>query len=125
MKRTKAFSTVNWRKYLDVNTNPRAKAFLDSRGDEVLWQIASNIQRMVKRDLTELVLLVHPNAGGVIRITQSEYKEVLELCLNWFAAKEEYGRCGDIQKFLNNLSNKKNKQIAKKIEETIIQHIYK
>tara|TARA_B110000285_G_C14535520_1_gene342659 strand:- start:96 stop:458 length:363 start_codon:yes stop_codon:yes gene_type:complete len=120
MRRTKAFSTVDWRKYLDVKTNPRAKNFLKAQGDDVLWQISQNIQRMIRKDLPELVLLVHPNAGGVIKITKSEYKEVLELCLNWFEAKENYSRCLEIQQTLSKLLNHINKQVTKKVKETII-----
>ena len=69
MRKSKAFSTVNWRRYLDVNENPRAQSFLESRGDDVLWQIASNVhQAAVKKGLKEIVLLVHQNAGAVIKI---------------------------------------------------------
>lgn len=120
MRRTKAFSTVNWRKYLDVRTNPRAKNFLNARGDDVLWQIASNIERSIRKDLPELVLLVHPNAGGVIKITKSEYKELLELCLKWFESKEDYDRCSKIKEFLNNLSPKKSKNTFRKMKKTLI-----
>ena len=120
MRRARAFSTVNWRKYLDVNTNPRAANFLKAQGDDVLWQIASNIQRMIKRNLPELVLLVHPNAGGVIKINKSEYKEVLELCLNWFESKEKYDKCSEINQFIKNFSKKIYKETPKKIKERLI-----
>jgi len=101
MRRAKAYSTVNWRKYLDVKTNPRAKSFLESRGDDVLWQISSNIhQSAIKKKTKELVLMVHPNAGAVIRIDESEYIEVLNLCLNWFEIREEYVRCSKIKEFI-------------------------
>lgn len=121
MKRAKAFSTVNWRKYLDVNTNPRAKAFLDSRGDDVLWQIAANIHQTTVSNSDELVLLVHPNAGAVIKINKKEYKEVLNLCLDWFVNKEDYGKCSKIKKIMidlekiNTISKKQ-----RKIKETLI-----
>ena len=55
MRNQRAFSTVDWRKYLDINTNPRAKSFLESRGNDVLWQLASNVhQAAVKKNLKEL-----------------------------------------------------------------------
>lgn len=122
MKRTKAFSTVNWRKYLDVNVNPRAKSFLESRGDDVLWQISSNIhQAIFKKDMNQLVLLVHPNAGAVIRIDKKEFKEILQMCLDWFVYKEDYEKCSKIKWFLSDLE-KVNKpvKIVKKHKETII-----
>ena len=122
MRRAKAFSTVNWRKYLDVKTNPRAKSFLDSRGDDVLWQIATQIhQAAVKKGLKELVLMVHPNAGAVIRIKESEYVDVLQLCLNWFEHREDYEKCTRIQWFLENLDKmKKGLKITKNYKETIV-----
>lgn len=122
MKRAKAFSTVNWKKYLDVNTNPRAKGFLESRGDDVLWQIASEINRAVMTPGQEnLIILVHPNAGAVIKIDKSEFGELLQLCLNWFEKKESYSRCATIQKFILNEKKLINpSKISKKYEETII-----
>lgn len=109
MKRAKAYSTVNWRKYLDVKTNPRAKAFLESRGDDVLWQISSNIHRAaVKKSLDEIVFLVHPNAGAVIKIDKSEYEELLYLCLKWFEKREQYDRCSSIQFYISELNRVKN-----------------
>lgn len=108
MKRERAYSTVSWRKYLDVDTNPRVKSFLDSRGDDVLWQISSNIhQAAVKKGLSELILMVHPNAGAVIKIDSSEYMEVLKLCLKWFEKKEEYSKCSRIQWFISNIDKLK------------------
>ena len=106
MRRAKTFSTVDWRKYLDINTNSRAKNFLKSRGDDVLWQLALNLDNAIRTNKSELVLLVHPNVGGVIRIIKSEYLEVLNLCLDWFEKKESYSKCSDIQKTIKKLSNK-------------------
>lgn len=105
MRRAQAFSTVNWRKYLDVNTNPRAENFLKSKGEDVLWQISSNIRNSIRDGISELVLLVHPNVGGVIKIEQTEFKELLELSLNFFLQKEDYERCSTIQVILDELNN--------------------
>ena len=122
MKRAKAYSTVNWRKYLDVKTNPRAKAFLESRGDDVLWQISSNIYRAaVRKGLKEIVLLVHPNAGAVIKIDKSEYEELLDLCLKWFEKREQYSRCSEIQFYISELNRvKKETKPNRKYKETIL-----
>ena len=122
MKRAKAYSTVNWRKYLDVKTNPRAKAFLESRGDDVLWQISSNIYRAaVRKGLKEIVLLVHPNAGAVIKIDKSEYEELLDLCLKWFETREQYDRCSEIQFYISEVNRVKQKpKVLKKHKENII-----
>lgn len=103
MKRGTAFSTVNWRRYLDVNENPRAKAFLDARGNDVLDQISSTIHNAAKDGKKELVMVVHPNAGAVIRIPNSEFKELLTLCLKWFEKQENYEKCVDIDWFLSDL----------------------
>jgi hypothetical protein len=121
MRRAKAFSTVNWRKYLDVNTNPRADNFLKAKGDDVLWQIAANIHQTTVSNSDELVLLVHPNAGAVIKINKKEYKEVLNLCLDWFVNKEDYGKCSQIKKIMIDLEkiNTINKK-QRKIKETLI-----
>ena len=120
--RTKAFSTVNWRKYIDVNVNPRAKAFLDSRGDDVLWQMANNVHKAaVNKGLSQLVLLVHPNAGAVIKIEKQDFKEVLTLALKWFEKRENYKRCSRIQLFIDNLDKLRNGiKVDKNINKLVI-----
>lgn len=107
--RQKAFSTINWKKYLDVNTNPRAINFLKSRGNNVLWQISTTIHRAIRKKQDAIVMLVHPNAGAVIRIPRKEYKEFLELSLKWFEKKEDYTKCIEIKKFLSDLENSSHK----------------
>ena len=120
MRRTKAFSTVNWRKYLDVNTNPRAKSFLESRGDDVLWQISQNIHKGYKTKQKEIILLVHPNAGAVIRITENEYDELLEMCLKWFEVRENYDICARIKFFKTNIEKIKKGLNPLKYKETLV-----
>ena len=107
---------------MDVKTNPRAKSFLKSRGDDVLWQISSNIYRAaVRKGLSEIVLLVHPNAGAVIRIHKSEYKELLNLCLKWFETREQYDRCSEIQFYISEVNRVQQKpKVLKKHKENII-----
>jgi hypothetical protein len=107
--RQKAFSTINWKKYLDVNTNPRAKNFLKSRGDTVLWQVSTTIHRAIRKKEDAIVMLVHPNAGAVIRIPRKEYQEFLDLSLRWFEIKEDYTKCIEIKKFLSDLEASKRK----------------
>lgn len=120
MRRAKAFSTVNWRKYLDVNTNPRALDFLKSRGDDVLWQIASEIHRaLMTPGSDELVILVHPNAGAVIKIETKDFEELFNLCLSWFQKQEQYETCAKIQTFMKRLNTPKPKKL-KKTKETLI-----
>lgn len=121
MRKAKAFSTVNWRKYLDIKTNPRAKSFLESRGDEVLWQIAGTVHKAAKGEVPEVVLLIHPNAGAVIRIPKDEYDEMLELCLNWFVHREDYEKCTDIQWFQSDLEAlRRGIKPSKKYREKVI-----
>ena len=121
MRRAQAFSTVNWRKYLDVNTNPRAENFLKSKGDDVLWQMTCNIHNSMRNNIPELVLLVHPNVGGVIRIEQKEFKEVLELSLDFFLQKEDYQKCSSIKEIILELETpKKHKDNTKSRVETLI-----
>jgi len=94
-------STVDWRKYLDVNVNPRAKRFLDARGNDVLWQIAQNLH---KNNNSRLVMLVHENAPSGIEIKSKDYNEVFDLCIKYFESKEQYEKCQKILEFKNYLS---------------------
>ena len=100
-------STVDWRKYLDVNVNPRAKNFLDSRGDDVLWQITSNIHNCIRDDKDELVMMIHENAPYAIKITKSDFEEVKNLTIKWFEKKEQYEKCGEIVSKFNRIPQTK------------------
>lgn len=109
---SKMMSTVNWAKYLDDSTNPRVKSFLEHRGDDVLWQIAQNIQRCNRRDKEKLVMVIHENAPNAILIEKKDYLKVLELCLNWFEKKEYYERCAEIVQFKKNVEIKSNNSVS-------------
>ena len=104
-------STVDWRKYLDINTNPRAKNFLESRGDDVLWQISQNIQRANRKNKESLVMVVHENAPNAILIEKKDYNHVLDLSLKWFESKEYYERCSGIVEIKNDLKKSARKKI--------------
>lgn len=108
--KSKVVNTIHWRKYLDVNENPRAKTFLDSRGDDVMWQLGSNIQRAARLNKAELNMLIHENAPYAIKIKNSDYKEVMQMCLKWFETKEEYEKCSEVFVWLKNLDKKEEKK---------------
>lgn len=112
-------STVHWSKYLDESVNPRVKGFLKSRGDDVMWQVASNIKRAKKRGLERLVIMVHENAPYAIRIPQEEYHEVLDLSLKYFEKKEEYETCAKIVEF-KNYTRENDSNLAKKETKKVI-----
>ena len=114
---SKILNTVHWKKYLDINNgNPQVKKFLESRGDDVLWQIAQNIQRCNRRDKDKLVMAIHENAPNAILIERLDYLNVLELCLSWFEKREHYERCSDIVTFKKNIENKSIKDVIKSKE---------
>ena len=115
----RALSTVDWRKYLDVNTNTRVNSFLESRGDDVLWQISQNIQRANKRGKETLVMVVHENAPNAILIPKKDYQAVLDLSLAWFESREQYERCKDILEFKNYMKNP-TAAVKKKLTKNLI-----
>lgn len=105
----KILNTINWKRYLDVtNGNPQVERFLESRGNDVFWQIAQNIHKSGnggKHTKDKLVMLIHENAPNAIFIEKKDYIEVLDLCLNWFEKKEWYERCSEIVKFKESIKN--------------------
>ncbi len=102
--RTRTFTTVNWEKYL-VPTNPYVKNFLDKNGDDVLWQIAQNIDNATRLKKENLAFVVHVNAASVVVID-----------------KKDYEKCADIQKFKKNVveSFQPKRKVGRKREKTII-----
>ena len=108
--KTKAVNTVHWRKYLDVNENPRVKNFLDSRGDDVLWQITSNIHNCISEGKEELNMLIHENAPYAIKIEKKDFDEVKNLTIKWFEQKEEYEKCGEIVSMFKKIKQRTKKE---------------
>lgn len=119
--RERAISTVDWKKYLDFNKNPRAKTFLKSRGDDVLWQIASNIDNSItgSKPGNRLIMSIHPNAPAAILINSNDYSDVLDLCIKWFESREKYEVCKKVLDIKNKISLNK-KPTKKKVFQSII-----
>lgn len=119
--RTRTFTTVNWEKYL-VPTNPYVKNFLDKNGDDVLWQIAQNIDNATRLKKENLAFVVHVNAASVVVIDKKDYEKVLDYCNDWFIKKEYYEKCAHIQKFKKNVveSFQPKRKVGRKQEKTII-----
>jgi len=119
--RERTISTVDWKKYLDFNQNPRAKTFLQSRGDDVLWQIASNIDNSLtgSKPSNRIIMSVHPNAPAAILINREDYSDVLDLCIKWFEVREKYEVCKKVLDIKNKINLKK-KANKKKVFQNII-----
>jgi len=111
MMKARTYSTVDWRKYLLDESNPRIKNFLDSRGYDVFNQICSSINQAVREERDKVIMLVHPNAGNVILIKKHEYNEVYNVAMKWFLKKEHYEMCSKLKDWQDKLKNKKRKRI--------------
>ena len=108
-----AISTVHWSKYLDWENKPHLKRFVESRGNDVFWQVAIHSKKAYLSDKKSLNMIVHENAPAAIRIEFDEYFDVLKLCMKWFLSKEDYEKCHKIQTFINQMLSKKNKTTKK------------
>ena len=108
--KVRTYSTVDWRKYLVEEYNPRVKNFLESRGEEVFQQITSNIDSAVKKGKSKIVLLIHPNAGNIIVIEKKDFKKVYNLALEWFLKKEKYEMCSIIKGYMENMKTPKRRK---------------
>lgn len=109
MMTARTYSTVDWRKYLLEDSNPRIKKFLDYRGYDVFNQVCSSINEAVLQGKDKVLMLVHPNAGNVILITKEEFSEVYNIALQWFLKNEQYEMCSTLKSWQDNLENKKQK----------------
>lgn len=116
--KARVYSTVDWRKYLLEESNPRVKNFLDSRGYDVFKQICGNINRANSQKKSKVVLLVHPNVGNVIVIEKQDFNNVYNIALNWYLKKECYEMCSTIKGYKENLNKKK--EIKSKLSKTLI-----
>jgi hypothetical protein len=116
----RAFTTIDWRKYLDPNENPRVKRFLDARGFEVMNQISQNIHKGGTLGWEEVAILVHPNAAAISLVPENEYIEALDHCLEWFKDNEEYEMCAKMVKYKTDILNRKNKIKNRKVIKKLI-----
>jgi len=116
--KARTFSTVDWRKYLLEDSNPRIKNFLEIRGFDVFNQVCSTINQAVIHNRDKVVMLVHPNAGNVILIKRNEFKDVYDIALEWFLKNEYYEMCSTISSWKKNLEKKK--EIRKENIKTLI-----
>lgn len=119
----KSISTTHWKKYLVPSENKRVERFLESRGNQVFWQLAQNIHKASSNSKTlkkNLVMVVHENAPYAILIEEKDYQEVLELALQWFVKQEEYEICSKIVKFKDDIRKFKTKQREQKLIKNLI-----
>jgi hypothetical protein len=118
--KSRAFTTIDWRKYLDPNENPRVKRFLDTRGFEVMNQISQNIHKGGTLGWDEVAILVHPNAAAISLVPETEYIEALDHCLEWFKNNEEYEMCAKMVNYKNDILNRKAKIKNRKVTKKLI-----
>jgi hypothetical protein len=115
-----AHRTVSWKRYLLNDDEPRVKKFLESRGNEVFFQISNAINRASLNNKESIVLLIHPNIKNVIEIKKKDYIQVLNRANEWFVSKENYEVCSVISGFKKNISSKNTKiKIPKRIQSLI------
>jgi hypothetical protein len=110
-----AHRVVSWERYLLETDEPRVNNFLESRGNEVFFQISTAINDAVINNGEIVVLLIHPNIRNVIEIKKKDFIQVLNRANEWFVAKEKYEVCSLISGYKENIINK-NKPKIKKIK---------
>ncbi len=113
----KYYNIVSWKRYLIPHTD-RIQNFLESRGVDVFTQISDMINKASITKQKEVVLVVHPHLSSAISIKEKDYLEVLNLCIDFLASKEQYERCSKIKKYKQNL--KKNKSKESKTTKSLI-----
>ncbi len=112
--------TVSWEKYLLNTDEPRILRFLESRGNEVFYQISTAINHASLNNKQSIVLLIHPNIKNVIEIKKKDYMKVLNRANEWFVSKENYEVCSVISAYKENVSRKNPKiKTPKRIQSLI------
>jgi len=112
--------TVSWKKYLLETDEPRVIKFLESRGNEVFYQIAAAINEGVLSNRKSIVLLIHPNIKNVIEIKKKDFITVLDRANDWFISKEKYEVCSIISGYKENVLRKSSKIKSNKRIQSLI-----
>jgi len=112
--------TVSWKRYLLETKSPRINKFLESRGNEVFYQVSQAINQASIRGEHSVVLLIHPNIKNIIEIKKKDFITVLTRASSWFEKKEKYEICSIIKSYRENVLNKNPKIKTNKRIETLI-----
>ena len=112
--------TVSWKRYLLETDEPRVIKFLESRGNEVFYQISAAINEAVLSNRKSIVLLIHPNIKNVIEIKKKDFITVLDRANEWFISKEKYEVCSVINGYRENVLNKSSKIKSNKRIQSLI-----
>tara|TARA_B110000003_G_C16636390_1_gene528597 strand:- start:2111 stop:2470 length:360 start_codon:yes stop_codon:yes gene_type:complete len=115
-----AHRTVSWKRYLLKTDEPRILNFLESRGNEVFYQISAAINEAVVSNKDSIVLLIHPNMKNVIRIKKDDFITVLDRANEWFVSKEKYEVCSVIRGYRENILKKTSKIKSSKPIQSLI-----
>tara|TARA_B110000305_G_C19055293_1_gene454571 strand:+ start:267 stop:638 length:372 start_codon:yes stop_codon:yes gene_type:complete len=105
----KAYREVSWKRYLLKTEQPRVIRFLESRGNEVFYQVSKSIENAITNRLDWVVLLIHPNMKNIIKINKKDYVHVLNRANEWFVSKEKYEICSQIKIIKSKLENQPRK----------------
>lgn len=109
----RTFTTIDWRRYLIHSNDKRIERFLETRGFDVMSQVAQNIHKAGLKGTDEVAILVHPNASAISLVPKDDYIEALDNCLDWFKAKEEYEMCATIVQYKTDILEKQKPKIAR------------
>ena len=115
-----AHRTVSWEKYLLPTDEPRIIKFLESRGNEVFFQISTAINDAVVSNRKSVVILIHPNIQNVIEIKKKDFITVLNRANEWFISKEKYEVCSVISTYKENALEKSLKITSTKRIQSLI-----
>ena len=115
-----AHRTVSWERYLLPTDEPRINKFLESRGNQVFFQISTAINNAVADNRASVVILIHPNIKNVIEIKKKDFITVLNRANEWFVSKEKYEVCSVISEYKENILKKTSKiKSTKRIQSLI------
>jgi hypothetical protein len=118
--KSRAFTTIDWKRYLQPSNDKRVERFLETRGFDVMNQVSQNIHNAGLKGWDEVAILVHPNASAISLVPKKDYIEALDNCLEWFKQREEYEMCAKIVGYKTDILEKKKPQRKKRETKKLI-----
>ena len=88
-------ANVDWRKYISLN-NTTLNEYLDSYGDEFLYQTLSLLISAHKQNLSSIILIEFTIDGIVAVVEKKDYMLALHRLLNLCERLEKYEICAEI-----------------------------
>jgi protein-arginine kinase activator protein McsA len=110
---------LNWRDYFKISDSQLKKIKKETLID-LYQRIYKEIKSSVSKNQSEQLIALDDSTRTVIAVPKKDYTEVLNECLKYLVAAEDYESCAEIRDTLIKIETKKPKRKPKEAEKLLL-----